>query len=80
MEREIVRDLDKWLVICNEELRKYPDFQEGMKITGTPDKCFGPTFSGYSWKGPSGMRPIVSAVMKKVKENYKLVLKTKKKK
>lgn len=69
MDKIIVNE-DEYIVLCNEELRKHPSYQEGMEIIGVPEGKSGPELSGYDWKGPGFMPGIVSEVVHKVNEKY----------
>jgi len=71
MEKKIVNE-DQFVAVCNQELRKHPDFEEGMVIIGVPEGYSGPDLSGYNWKGPEYMPAIVSQIVNTVKEKYEL--------
>ncbi len=71
MSKKLVNE-DKFIELCNEELRNQPDYEEGMEIIGVPEDASGSDLSGYNWKGPDSMPGIVSIVVKKVKEKYEL--------
>jgi len=71
MSKQIVNE-DEFIALCNQELRKRPDFEEGMEIIGVPEGYSGSDLSGYNWKGPDSMPGIVSQVVSMVNENYEL--------
>lgn len=61
---------EEFLDLCNQELRRHPDFEEGMKITGLPLNA---TFSdpqGYQWDGPRATERLIPEVVSKVQEQY----------
>ncbi len=71
MGKQILNE-DEFIAICNQELQKHPDYEEGMEIIGVPEGYSGSVLSGYNWKGPEFMPGIVSQVVKAVKEKYEL--------
>ena len=71
MGKQILNE-DEFIAICNQELQKNPDYEEGMEIIGVPEGYFGSDLSGYNWKGPEFMLGIVSQVVQAVKEKYEL--------
>jgi hypothetical protein len=71
MNKQIVNE-DQFLEACNQELKKHPNYEEGMEIVGVPQDASGSDLTGYNWKGPASMPGIVVSVIKKVKEQYEL--------
>lgn len=72
MSKQIVNE-DQYLEICNCELRKDPDYKEGMKIIGVPRGSSGSSLSGYTWDGPAAIMPaLVSKIVSAVKKQYEL--------
>lgn len=71
MSKKIVNE-DEYIKVCNEELHKHPDYEEGMEIIGVPEGYSGSDLSGYNWKGPDSMPGIVSQVASKINEMYEL--------
>lgn len=61
---KIIVDEDEYLKVCNEELRKHPDYEDEMEIIGVPQGLEGKDLSGYDWKGGERMEGIVSQVSK----------------
>jgi len=72
MPKQIVNE-DQYLEICNRELRKDPDYKEGMKIIGVPRGSSDSNLSGYSWEGPDAIMPaLVSKIVSAVEKQYEL--------
>ncbi len=71
MSKQIVNE-DEFIKICNQELQKRPDYEEGMEVIGVPEGHSGSDLSGYNWKGPAIMPSIVSQVVNSVEEKYEL--------
>ena len=71
MGKQILNE-DEFITICNQELQKQPDYEEGMEIISVPEGYSGSVLSGYNWKGPEFMSGIVSQVVRTVKEKYEL--------
>jgi len=71
MPKQIVNE-DQYLEICNHELKKDPDYKEGMKIIGVP-RGSGSNLSGYSWEGPNAIMPaLISRIVSTVGKQYEL--------
>ena len=71
MSKQIVNE-DEFIAICNQELRKHPDYEERMEVMGVPEGYSGSNLSGYNWKGPDSMPGIVAQVVQTVEEKYEL--------
>jgi hypothetical protein len=72
MDKTLVNE-DQYIILCNQELKNHPDFQEGMKIIGVPKDATGFNLTGLNWEGPSTEMPSLTAIVEsKVKENYEL--------
>jgi len=65
MSGELVNE-EQYVNICNQELRKHPDYEEGMAIISVPPDTSSSNINGYSWEGPDSMPGIVADVINKV--------------
>jgi len=63
---------DQFIRLCNEELKKLPEYREGMEITGVPEGFSGSDLGGYSWKGPDYTPGIIKKAVDTIKNNYEL--------
>jgi hypothetical protein len=69
MFKRVVNEVE-FLELCNQELRRHPDFEEGMEITHVPWGASGSGLNGYEWKGPDSILEMIPGVVNKVKEQY----------
>ncbi|MBN1379727.1 MAG: hypothetical protein JXA04_10895 [Gammaproteobacteria bacterium] len=69
MFKKVVNE-DEFLELCNQELRRHPDFVEGMEINRVPLHASGSDLSDYDWDGPEPISDIIIAVVDKVRERY----------
>jgi hypothetical protein len=60
------RTEDQWIVELNSQLRKDPDYEEGMAFVPYPEGAKGGEMSGYSTIGPFGLMGIYARVAHKV--------------
>lgn len=72
MTKQIV-DEDGYIHVCNEELQRHSQYENGMEIVGAPEGESGSDLAGYDWKGPNALMPgIVSQVVAIVDKTYQL--------
>lgn len=61
---------DGFIEKCNEELRKHPDYEEGMEFIPVPKKSSGSTMSGYDWKDSKNRTGVFDQIANEVKQMY----------
>jgi hypothetical protein len=69
MFKKVVNE-EEFIELCNAELRRHPDFEEGMEIIDIPEDSYDFSMKDYRWKGPGSIQKIISDVVGKVREEY----------
>lgn len=73
MDRIAVNE-DRYIALCNEELRRHKLYEDGMEVINVPEEATGAEASGYSWKGPDHTAGVVADVVPIVNRKYRLVV------
>ncbi len=71
MSKTIIDENQK-IDLLNEKLRAHADYQEGMKVVGTPGGYQGGDLTGYEIEGPGPVRGIVADIDAEVEKEYEL--------
>ena len=69
MTKKVVYE-DEYIDLCNQELKRRPDYEDGMEIVGVPEGYSGSRLTGFEWKGPDSKRDIFARVTSAVNEKY----------
>lgn len=61
---------EEFLHLLNEELRRHPEYEEGMRFVRPPAHLDGPSMAGYFWEDDKNRVHVFIEVARKIMATY----------